>query len=178
MQEETFEELMELAGSLLGNPDSAADLAQANDCINQALFLKPDAGQAWLLKSQIMSNMTDDPSALAAVEMAVRRLPQSAEAHFTRGWVLCDLEQFDEALSAVERAFEYLTPEEAGALEEDLYFLKGALLDALGRADDAMAIFEAGLIRHPDSEMLRGGLEPLRRERMRSHLHLIDGGRP
>ena len=38
-----------------------------------------------------------------------------------------------------------------------------------------MAVFEQGLGQHPDSEILKGGLEPLRRERMRRHLRIIDG---
>ncbi len=176
IHELTFEELMEMASSLLVSPESPGVIHEANDYVNHALYLRPLDGMAWLLKSQVMSSLEDDPSALAAAEMSLRRLPRNSEAHYTRGAVLADLERFPESFKAVGRAFRYLDADD-GWLEEDLYFLKGALLDVMGREEDAVSIFEQGLERHPDSEILRGGLEPIRRERMRRHLRVIDGGK-
>ena len=172
----SFEELMEMASGLLANPDSMGAIHEANDYVNHALYLRPLEGSAWLLKSQVMSSLEDDPSALAAAEMALRRLPRAAEAHYTRAAVLADLERFPESLRAVGRSFKCLSEEE-GWLEEDLYFLKGALLDVMGREEEAVTVFELGLERHPGSDILKGGLEPLRRERMRRHLRVIDGGK-
>ena len=62
-------------------------------------------------------------------------------------------------------------------LLEDLYYEKAAILDALDRAEDAMATFETGLKRCPDSTLLKAGIEPLRRERTRRNFKLIPGGR-
>ena len=171
-----FEELMEAASSLLATPESMSVVYEANDYVNNALLLRPLDESAWLLKSQVMSSLEDDPSALAAAEMALRRAPRDAEVHYTRGAVLADMERFPEALRAVQRAFRYLDLDDSW-LEEDLFFLKGALLDVMGREEEAVAVFEQGLGQHPDSEILKGGLEPLRRERMRRHLRIIDGGK-
>ena len=61
-------------------------------------------------------------------------------------------------------------------LLEDLYCEKAMILDAIGRQDEAMATFEAGLKRCPESTILKAGLEPLRRERIRSTFKVIPGG--
>ena len=50
------------------------------------------------------------------------------------------------------------------------------ILDAIGRQDEALATFEAGLKRCPESTILKAGLEPLRRERIRSTFKVIPGG--
>ena len=171
-----FDELMEAASSLLASPETMNVVYEANDYVNHALLLRPLDESAWLLKSQIMSSLEDDPSALASAEMALRRAPRDAEVHYTRAAVLADMERFAEALRGVQRAFRYLDMEDTW-LEEDLYFLKGALLDVMGREEEAVAVFELGLDRHPGSDILKGGLEPLRRERMRRHLRIIDGGK-
>ena len=75
--------------------------------------------------------------------MAVRRAPRSAEAHYVRAAVLADLERYPDALKAVERAFRHMGADDDWLLE-DLYYEKAAILDALDRADEAMATFETG----------------------------------
>jgi len=127
------------------------------------------------LKSQILSSLDDDPAALAASEMAVRRAPRAAEAHYVRAAVLADMERYHEALKAVERAFRHSGPDDDW-LMEDLYYEKAAILDSLDRADEAMPTFNAGLKRCPESQLLKAGLEPLRCERMHRSFRVIDGG--
>ncbi|MCC6746332.1 MAG: hypothetical protein IT371_01655 [Deltaproteobacteria bacterium] len=172
---EEFDDYVEMARALLGGHESAGDLWEANDYVNMALRLRPTDPAAWILKSQIMSSLEDDPAALAAAEMAVRRAPRSAEALYVRSAVLADMERYAEALQGLERAFRVVHREDEWLLE-DLYYEKAAILDALDRADDAVAAFEAGLRRCPDSPLLKAGLEPLRRERMRRAFRVIDGG--
>src|SRR5439155_18346954 len=109
-------------------------------------------------------------------EMAVKRLPRSSEAHYVRAAVLADLERYVEALKAAERAFRHMGADDDWLLE-DLYYEKAAILDALDRAEEAMATFEAGLKRCPESTLLKAGIEPLRRERTRRNFKLIPGGR-
>jgi tetratricopeptide (TPR) repeat protein len=176
MTYEDFDEHLEVARALLGSFESVSDLWEANDHVNVALRLRPTDLGAWILKSQILSSLEDDPAALAAAEMAVRRSPRCAEAHYVRAAVLADLERYAEALKSIERAFRHLTRDDEW-LVEDLYYEKAAILDALNRSDDALATFEAGLRRCPESTLLRSGLEPLRRERMRRNFKVIDGGR-
>ena len=171
-----FDDALEMARSLLGGNEGASDLWEANEYVNRALRLRPSDPDAWMLKCQIMSALEDDPAALSSAEMALRRAPRCAEAHYWRSAVLADMERYDEALKAIERAFRYLSDEDEWLIE-DLYYEKGAVLDAIGRQDDALATYEAGLKRCPDSQILKAGLEPLRRERTRRMFKVIPGGR-
>ncbi len=171
-----YEDSLEMARSLLGGNEGASDLWDANDYVNRALRQRPADSEAWMLKCQIMSALEDDPAALAAAEMALRRAPRAAEAHYWRAAVLADMERYPDALKSIERAFRYLRDEDEWLLE-DLYYEKGAVLDAIGRNDEALAVYEAGLKRCPDSQILKAGLEPLRRERVRSLFKVLPGGR-
>jgi tetratricopeptide (TPR) repeat protein len=175
--ENEFEDVIEMARALLGGNEDSADLWESNDLVNRALAIRPNDPEAWILKCQILSALDDDTAALAAVEMAVRRAPKMAEGHYWRAAVLSDLERYTEALKAVERAFRYLGNEEDWLLE-DLYCEKAMILDAIGRQDEALATYEAGLKRCPESTILKAGLAPLRRERIRSQFKVIPGGRP
>ncbi len=170
-----FEDSLELARSLLSANEDAGDLWEANELVGRALVLRPSDPQAWLLKCQILSALDDDFAALAAVEMAIRRNPRLAETHYWRAAVLADLERWSEALKAIDRAFRLLGSDD-GWLMEELFYEKAAVLDALGRREDAVATYEAGLERCPDSALLKSGLEPLRRERVKRTFKVIQGG--
>jgi tetratricopeptide (TPR) repeat protein len=115
-------------------------------------------------------------SASAYRSISASTAPRLAEAHYVRAAVLADMERYAEALKAVERAFRHSGPDDDWLLE-DLYYEKASLLDAIGRQDEAMAVFEAGLRRCPDSQLLKAGIEPLRRERVRRSFRVLDGGR-
>lgn len=173
--ENEFEDALEMARSLLGGNEDPSDLWEANEAVNRALGLRPLDPEAWILKCQILSALDDDFAALAAAEMAVRRAPRASEAHYWRAAILADLERYDDALKAVERAFRHIGPEDDW-LVEDLYYEKAVILDAIGRRDAALATFEAGLKAYPDSAILKAGLEPLRRERVRASFTVIPGG--
>ena len=132
MRHDEFDDCMEMARALLGGYEGAGDLWEANEYVNRALRARPSEPEAWILKSQILSSLDDDPAALAAAEMAVRRAPRAAEAHYVRAAVLADLERYPDALKAVERAFRHMGPDDDWLLE-DLYYEKAAILDALTR---------------------------------------------
>ena len=172
---EDFEDSLEMARALLGGNEGASDLWDANEYVNRALRGRPSDPEAWMLKCQIMSALEDDAAALAAAEMALRRAPRSAEAHYWRAAVLADMERYADALKAIERAFRNLGDDDDWLLE-DLYYEKGAVLDAIGRQDEALATYEAGLKRCPDSQILKAGMEPIRRARMRRTLKVLRGG--
>lgn len=144
------EGLLERARELL-TEDGA--LASANALVNQALSLRPDSATAWIVKCQIASAQGDDFSALAAIEMAVRRTPQRAEALYWRGAVLGDLGRNREALRALERAFAAVTADD-GWLLDDLYYEKACVLDAMGLRGQAQRTLQEGLLRCPGSSLL------------------------
>src|SRR3954471_24896793 len=99
-----YDRLLERVRELLGAGDDAL-LGEANTTVNQALQLHPDSVEGWLLKCQVASATSDDLAALAAVEMALQRSPDRAEALYWRGAVLGDLGRHREALRAIEDAF-------------------------------------------------------------------------
>ena len=173
---EDFDDSLEMARALLGGNEGPSDLWEANDCVNRALHLRPSDAEAWMLKCQILSALEDNAAALACAEMALRRAPRCTEALYWRAAVLADLERYDDALTAIERAFRYFTKDDDWLLE-DLFYEKGAVLDSIGRREEALATYEAGLSKCPDSQILRAGLEPLRRERTRRTFKILPGGR-
>ncbi len=169
-----FDLLLEQARSLLGETDESK-LADANAVINQALTLRPNSVDAWLIKCQIASAIDDHISALAAVEMALRRAPVRAECLYWRGAVLGDLGMHREALRAFETALRVISDAERWMLE-DLYYEKSVVLEALGLHDAAVATYEAGLRACPGSALLRTALQPAERARVRSSLTVLRGG--
>jgi tetratricopeptide (TPR) repeat protein len=177
MECETYEEYIERARGLLGAYENADDLWEANDNINSALYLRPFEVGAWILKSQILSSLEDDPAALAAAEMAIRRAPKNAEALYVRAAVLADMGMYEEALRGINRAMRSLGGDDLWLLE-DLYYEKASILDALDQVEEAVATLEVGLRRCPDSTLLRSGLDPLKREITRRSFKVIDGGQP
>jgi tetratricopeptide (TPR) repeat protein len=170
-----FNECLTNARALLGDGDDAVCLWDANDLVNRAIALDPCSGEAWLLKCQILSALGDDVAALAAITMALDNPPTPAEFHYWHAAVLADLERYDDGLAAIDRAFRRIGADD-GWLIEDLYFERAAVLAAVGRHDAALATYEAGLQRCPDSAILQSGLEPLRRERARQKFTVIRGG--
>ena len=167
--------LLQVARDLLGAGDDARALAEASRAVNQALALRVDVARAWLVKCQVLAAQGDDGGALAAAELAVRRAPKLAEAHYWRGALLGDLGHYRDGLRAIDRAFVHLGPDD-GWLLEDLYYEKATMLEAIGERDAARATFEAGLERCPGSTLLQAGIEPLARPRRPAPLKLLRGG--
>src|SRR5262249_34478254 len=149
-----FDDCLDNARALLGSAESASDVWDANEHVNHALRLRSQSPDAWILKSQILSSLDDDVAALAAVEMALRRIPKCAEAHYVRAAILADLERYHDALRGIERALRCVHAEDEWLLE-DIYYEKAAILDALDRGEEAMTTFQLGLKRCPESALLR-----------------------
>ncbi len=172
--EAEFDRLLDQARELLGAGDDNL-LVDANTAINQALTLRPDSVDGWLVKCQVASATADDISALAAAEMALHRAPNRAECLYWRGAVLGDLGRHREALRAIESAFRALTADDHWLLE-DLFYEKATILESLGLHEAAVATCETGLHRCPGSALLRAALVPAERARVRSSLKLLRGG--
>ena len=169
-----FDRLLDQAREYLGAGEDE-HLADANLSVNQALALRPESADGWLLKCQVQSATGDDIAALAAAEMALQRAPGRAECMYWRGAVLGDLGRHREALRDIEAAYVALLPEEYWLLE-DLFYEKVTILDALGLHEAAVAACEAGLDRCPGSPLLRAALAPAERARVRSSLRVLRGG--
>ena len=169
-----YDRLLERARELLGAGDDIV-LADANLAVNQALVLRPDSIEGWLLKCQVASATGDDVAALAAVEMAVARAPERPECQYWRGAVLGDLNRHAESLRAIEMAFALITDEDRW-LVEDLYFEKVSVLESLGLHDAAVTACEDGLRASPGSALLRAALVPAERARVRGSLKVLRGG--
>ncbi|MCK5796871.1 MAG: hypothetical protein KAI47_06805 [Deltaproteobacteria bacterium] len=171
---ESFDELLDATRALLAEGEGSSDLWTANAHINDALLQRPKAGDAWILKSQVLSSLGDDFASLAAAAMAVQTLEDNSEALYVRATVLADLERHEEALADINSALNTIGTD--AWLLEDIYFERGMMLDALGRTEDAMASFEEGISHFPDSVLLKSAIEPLHRERRRHRFRVIDGG--
>ena len=176
MAQDEYEDCLEMARSLLGANETPNGLWEANEQVNRALRMRPEEAEAWVLKAQVLSSLEDEVAALAAADAALRIQPKSAEAQYMRGALLYDMELYEEAQKALDKSLRLVGTDDDWLLEE-IYFEKAAALDALDRSDEAMAVFEEGLRRCPDSELLKTGLEPLRRERVRRTFRVLPGGR-
>jgi tetratricopeptide (TPR) repeat protein len=172
--ETEFDKLLDRARELLGEGDDAL-LAEANLAVNQALTLRPDSVDGWLLKCQVASATADDIAALAAAEMAHHRAPARAETLYWRGAVLGDLGRHREALRSIEAALRSIGTDDHWMLE-DLYYEKAMLLESLGLHEAAVSSCETGLALCPGSALLRAALGPAERARVRSSLKVLRGG--
>src|SRR5581483_3442283 len=86
LQTDEFDDCLEMARALLGGYEGAGDLWEANEHVNRALRARPNEPEAWILKSQILSSLDDDPAALAAAEMAVKSAPPRRTTSAPRCW--------------------------------------------------------------------------------------------
>ncbi len=170
-----FETNLDEARALLAGDCESHEANVANDLVTSALALRPESCSAWTLKCQVHSTLGDDTAALAAIEMAVRFNPTSAESLYWRAAVLSDLGRHAEALKSIQRCFRYVEVDDAWLLE-DLYCEKAMILHAVGRVDEAVATYEAGLRRCPRSSLLKAGLAPLRRATTRQGITVLQGG--
>jgi tetratricopeptide (TPR) repeat protein len=173
--DEELDALLDVARGLLAQNEEVEDLWEANELAGRAITLRPLSSDAWLVKAQALSSMGDDFAALACIEKSVRLDAGSAEARYWEAAVLADLERYDDALAAVERTFEVLAEQDDWLLEE-AYYEKAIILDAMGDRDGALDTFRAGLERFPDSPVLKAGLEPIQRDRVRRSFKVIEGG--
>jgi tetratricopeptide (TPR) repeat protein len=169
-----FDRLLDRARELLGAADDA-QLGDAGVAVNQALVLRPDCVDGWLIKCQVCSATGDDIAALAAAEMAYTRAPERPDCLYWRGAVLGDLGRHAEALRAIESAFCIATDADHWLLE-DLFYEKVIILEALGLPEAAVATCEEGLLQCPGSPLLRAALVPAERARVRSSLKVLRGG--
>ncbi len=170
-----FEACLEQARERLVSEGESA-LADAADAVDAALMQRPTAGEAWLVKAQVLAAAGDGFAALASVDQARACGASALEAQWIRAAVLADLGFCDRALGTLAEARMELGGAEPWLIEA-IFLEEAAILESLGRPLEAARALEAGLDRLPDSEALRAGLAPLERARVRDTLRLLPGGR-
>ena len=174
-EDDDFDACLEQARERLAS-DAESALADAADAVDAALMQRPAAGEAWLVKAQVLAAAGDSFAALASVEQARTCGAGALESQWIRAAVLADLGFCDRALETLAAAQSALGDAEAW-LVEAIYLEQAAILESIDRPVEAARALEAGLGRLPDSEALRAGLAPLERARVRGTLRVLPGGR-
>lgn len=108
------------------------DLEKAARTIGGALEAMPENGRYRVLAARIAMEQSKLERAFRHLEVAVDAEPKHAPAHYYKGVVLQRWQQYEEALSAYERAHE-LDPENVSGL-----LAVAEMLVALGRSDAAI----------------------------------------
>jgi tetratricopeptide (TPR) repeat protein len=132
-----------------------AELLLRMDRIDDAVLQYRDAVKRWPESSMslnalgyTLADRTDEyKEAEKLIRKALKKDPESPAIIDSLGWVLFKLGRNDEALAALQEAYEKLDdPEVAAHIVE--------VLDAMDRQDEALAVLEAAESKDPDSAML------------------------
>ena len=102
------------------------------------------------LRAQIIGRIADYERAAALAEQRVHEAPADGFAFLARARTRASLHRFDEALADLD------TAERLGLSDHELEAERAAVLQAVGRYDEAMALRRIGAERHADFESLAG----------------------
>jgi tetratricopeptide (TPR) repeat protein len=104
-------------------------------------------------------------AAIERFEWTISLAPELPSAHANLGAALFQSERFDEALVALDRAKELSTQQYEALGLESVAMLnnRAAVLEALGRADEALAELNQVLVIDPDNDVARKNLRRLNR---------------
>ncbi len=132
-------------------------LDQAETDLRRVLELEPENFNAMNALGYTLADRTDRyDEALVLIEKALELSPDSAAIVDSMGWVQFKLGNHVEALAQLERALELqFDPEIAAHLGEVLW--------AVGRRDDALAVWADALEQAPDSEVILSTRDRLNR---------------
>jgi len=94
---------------------------EALDCYDLAIELKPDYAEAYVNLGVAHYEMGNIEESLSNYDQAIRIKSDYAEAYFNRGSVLRSIQRFEPAVADLDKA---------AALQPDIKFLSGALIEA------------------------------------------------
>lgn len=130
-------------------------LDAAEQDFRRLLLIDPDDGHALNALGYTLADRTDRyDEALGYITRALELLPDSAAVIDSKGWVLFRLGRLEEAEQWLRRAWEMERDGEIGAH-------LGEALHALGRIEEALAVWRDALEADPDSKPLLRTLERL-----------------
>ena len=112
-------------------------LRAARGYISQALAVKPNYIDAYLLRAQLESTAGNADTAVQSAETATEIDPTSTQAFLTLGLLRYTAGSYDNAITAFSRAT-LLSPDSA-----DAFYYLGLAYDKAGKHDEALADFKA-----------------------------------
>jgi len=131
------------------------DLAVARNYARQAILLKEDYADAYVLLARIEVQDKNLPGAIASTEVLSTLNPDNPGIHFELGLLKSSNQDLEGAVLSFSKALELL-PGYANAK----YYL-GLTLEQLGRKDEALVHFEELLATNPDNAEIKEAIERL-----------------
>ncbi|MEN9675111.1 MAG: hypothetical protein RIS76_1007 [Verrucomicrobiota bacterium] len=124
-----------------------ADAARKFD---RALTLKPDFEPAYADLAVAQLNLTNAPAALATLQKARTRFPDSFRIVYLTGVVQARIPDVDAAIAAFEEAEKVAARSSPESLDHRFYFQIGATLERGGRSEAAVPYLEKSISLKPD----------------------------
>ena len=127
--------------------ESQGDTQQALDLLRQAIKLHPQEESAYLDFVNLAYQHASMPVGLDMVNLGLRQIPNSAELHFARGVLLCQLGRVDEGFADFNRANE---------LDPKLSFVgvaEGIAQSQTHHSAEALQQFRTAVKQHPDDAL-------------------------
>ncbi len=140
-------------GNLFG---ATGDYAQARDYYQRALQMDPDLVPAYANLADLLRAQGLDDEGKKILRDGIDRQPESGALHHSLGLLLVRAGENEAALDELAKA---------ASLEPDVSrytYVYAVALNSAGRSDEAIAVTEAGLRRHPGDPALRQLIDQLR----------------
>jgi len=125
-------------------------LDEALRCASNVTTLAPRDPSGWELLAAIEQRRSNPAAAIAACRAGLGHTPEAARLHYSLAQLLREDCSFADAALAYETALRY------GYETPELYQNRGEACFEAGDGDQAMAVFNAGVTRYPDSALLHG----------------------
>jgi tetratricopeptide (TPR) repeat protein len=137
--------------AVLGRAELLLRMDRVDDAVAQyrsAVKRWPESSMSLNALGYTLADRTEEyKEAEKLIRKALKKDPESAAIIDSLGWVLYKTGEYDEALAALQKAYEKLDdPEVASHIVE--------VLDAMDRRDEALTVLEAAESKDPDSAML------------------------
>jgi tetratricopeptide (TPR) repeat protein len=154
----------DLANALLGS----GRVADALDCYDRAIALRPDLAAAHLNRGHALRSLARRAEAVSSYERAIAVNPQIIDAHTSRATALLELGRWMEALESAQSAVA-LGRDSAG-----VHTLCALALAGLRRFEESLASFDRAIALDPACRDAFLGRMALRRRLNRRHEALVD----
>ena len=80
--------------------------AEALDCFQKAIDIKPDFSPAWVYKGISLEQLQRYGEAIASYNQAIQINPNVADLWYNKGATFCQLRQYDNALACIDKVLE------------------------------------------------------------------------